>query len=95
LLNRQLFIYALGNKDIGGLRCILSTVKINWKEFWRKQVVDYFKILPLNSPGMNERINEVQRFIIVFPVKFGNESCLNTNKNSHSEPISSLLSNRI
>jgi len=34
-------------------------------------------------------------FIIVVPAKFGNESCTNTKKKSHSEPICSLLSNRI
>jgi hypothetical protein len=41
--------------------------------------VDCFKFLPLNSPGVNERINEVKVFIIVILTEF----FLNTKTNSY------------
>jgi hypothetical protein len=62
---------------------------------WREQVVDCFKFLTLNLPGVNERINEVQSFCNFVAAKFGNESCLNTKKILHSEPICSLNNNRV
>jgi hypothetical protein len=59
-------MFALCNKDFGGLEHIISKDKINWKERG-EEVVDYFKFLPLNSPGVNDRNNEVQSCYNCYP----------------------------